>query len=902
MNNTLIDIKIPELNDVNYATSLSEVFENINHNFSIIANHDFIKGESGKSVEFVETKFFNEDGSINRFGELLKECITSLDNSIDNTYTINTVIKDDKDNVFTVWDNFTSSTAGCIHMIYNTENDLLTSESAPVSSLQYIFMDGRFANSTIGKISNKSQYDGVRDLSCVVVYDNSLNNGTGGFKALTNSVSTLYYDKFLGLCWKINGVETGISAQGIPGNDGKNSKIYIVKCESSETTDNGQNRSKVVYIHDKLQGFISLANVDNLSDLYDEVNNMSALILVDAKNAGYKNVGYKYEYYFGTLYVKNNELYALCDPESSLNNAIKSEELINYFRGIDLMINTNNPTSSNHGLFIPMTTDINGIQPAHFISARYEGANNYHTNGNIPNYNDLILAPVNDINSVCIDDTNMLCVDRYLYLEDGNNINKYKLIKSVDTKEEFLKCIPLIGYNSDYNVSLANLPLNFASKLDTNIGANKVYHWTNKDANITDIYTIDANPTKNSIIIFAESLDENNCIIFTTINAGNFVKFEPVFQNTFNTENTSLNINYDINVAGTNSPANINVNGEISANSISIGHKTEHINDETGMPIYDGNLFVGSTINVGDNTGVIRAGELNLGKTNWFLRPTNNTTNDQLILDNSLPKIEEFKSSFTINTDVDVNGTINASNDVNVNGDLNVSNNIQTNVISTEQINLGKVKLSNKEFTFNNLGDLVVMNYDNKPFILLKSNIPDFDNPDDIMISGSMELKSETKKYDVSLPTLSRWGEQCILGKFNVGVQNYKYQLSLEDVLLGVGIPDDKFKYEMNISPDIDADIKYNYRYVVFTLDFPYSIDIDLTALKQTNPSFSYDFELKLVCNDINRTIIKKSITNLLPQLTIEEGFNSLTYILDLKTNEFLLINGKESVGFTDIG
>ena len=324
---------------------------------------------------------------------------------------------------------------------------------------------------------------------------------------------------------------------------------------------------------------------------------------------------------------------------------------------------------------------------------------------------------------------------------------------------------------------------------------------------------MDVNPTKESTILYAESVNGNGSIVFKNVNE-NFIKFEPFFQNSFDVENTSLNINYDVNIAGTNRAANVNVNGTINASN------------------------------------------------------------------------------------VNVNGSIN------VDGDLNVNNSIQTDVISTEQIilgkDLGKLKLSNKEFTFNTLGDLVVMNYDNKPFILLKSNMPDFDNPNDIAIKYSMVLSSESKKHDVLLPISTQWGEQCVLGKFDVTVQNYKYQPNLEDDLLGIDIPADNFKYEINISPELG--IYYNYRYMIFTLNFPNSIDIDLTALKQTNPSFNYDFELNLVCNDTKRNIIKKSITNSDPHLTIEEGFNSLTYILDLKTNEFLLINGKEDTGFADIG
>lgn len=812
----LIPITAPELNDVNYATTFNEVINNINSNFITLANHDFIKGESGKSIDINDVAFFDENGNKTEYAELLIECIKGQPGYKD------TVITDDEGKSYTIWDNFNSDTAGCIQMIFNTDNNVNLNSKRPISSLQYIFLDGRFANTVIGKISNKSQYDNIVDLSCVVVYDKSINNGNGGFKVLNNSIATLYYDNKVGLCWKINGKETGIPAQGIPGIDGKNSKIYIVKCSSSEKveSENDNNEvytSKVEYIHDKIKGFVNITK-----DIYNEVDNMSALILVKNPHNS------RYDYYFGTLRVVEEVLTATFNVYSSLNAAIETEEITNYFRRINLINNsdnyeiidnTNNAYTSPIGLFVPISTNINDDkQSAHLISAIYEGEDSFSVE-NTPNYNDLLISPVNDVNSIIVNNDNndnKLCVDRYIYLNDNNDINRYKLIKPIYTKEKLIKNISIItNENANIDTLLTDLPEEFIKKLNNESNSIKIYHWQivdNNDAIVNDIFTLDVNPTKKSTILYAESVNENGSIVFKNVNE-NFIKFEPVFQNSFGVENTSLNINYDVNIAGTNRDVNVNVNGTINASN-----------------------------------------------------------------------------------DVNVNGSIN------VDGDLNVNNSIQTDVISTEQIilgkDLGKLKLSNKEFTFNTLGDLVVMNYDNKPFILLKSNMPDFDNPEDIAIGGSMELKSETKKYNVSLPALSQWGEQCILCKFNVAVQNYKYQGSLEDELLGNVIPDNNFKYEINISPGSNKE--YNYRYVVFTLDFPYPIDIDLSSLTSSNTEFKYDFELNLVCNNTKRTIIKKSITNLLPQLTIE-GFNSLTYILDLKTNEFLLINGKESAGFTDI-
>ena len=62
-------IVAPSLNQSNYAENLSGTFDNIDKNFATLANYDFIKGESGKSIRIEEVSFFNEDGELNEYGK-----------------------------------------------------------------------------------------------------------------------------------------------------------------------------------------------------------------------------------------------------------------------------------------------------------------------------------------------------------------------------------------------------------------------------------------------------------------------------------------------------------------------------------------------------------------------------------------------------------------------------------------------------------------------------------------------------------------------------------------------------------------------------------------------------------------------------------------------------------------
>ena len=53
----LTPITVPELNSSEYANGISNAFDAINDNFELLANHDFVKGDRGNSVQIVNTSF-----------------------------------------------------------------------------------------------------------------------------------------------------------------------------------------------------------------------------------------------------------------------------------------------------------------------------------------------------------------------------------------------------------------------------------------------------------------------------------------------------------------------------------------------------------------------------------------------------------------------------------------------------------------------------------------------------------------------------------------------------------------------------------------------------------------------------------------------------------------------------
>ena len=70
-------IIFPSLVSVEYANSLSNAFDNINANFSILANREFVKGESGESFKVIEKPIFDGE-ALTEIGEKLKKCIIKL--------------------------------------------------------------------------------------------------------------------------------------------------------------------------------------------------------------------------------------------------------------------------------------------------------------------------------------------------------------------------------------------------------------------------------------------------------------------------------------------------------------------------------------------------------------------------------------------------------------------------------------------------------------------------------------------------------------------------------------------------------------------------------------------------------------------------------------------------------
>ena len=132
----IVNIKVPNLNSAEYAQGLEQVFDNINNNFQTLANHEFIKGDTGNSV-FIKNELIYDSlsESYTDIGKQIKSTIYNGEDILP-SITIN-------NNVFNWDDNLKSSS---INMLVSIDNHETNYTENYVSSLYFVFLDGRFIN------------------------------------------------------------------------------------------------------------------------------------------------------------------------------------------------------------------------------------------------------------------------------------------------------------------------------------------------------------------------------------------------------------------------------------------------------------------------------------------------------------------------------------------------------------------------------------------------------------------------------------------------------------------------------------------------------------------------------------------------------------------------------------
>ena len=314
---------IPSLNDVTYGETIAKNFEIINDNFKRLSSVDFIKGAPGTSV-FIEEIDLLEDAS---WRDALKASIIAMEEKLGGTNEI-----DNENTRFSILD----KNPGKLYMIYEQTPEL--NDKKYISSLPYVFLDGRFANKKLTEKADQyaEEYSKMVDYSCVLNFSTN-SEDTGKFVALQN-FPTLYYDRDLGFCWNVNGQETGISAQGPKGIDGNDGELFIVKADENDNF-------KVVSVMDVLSG-----GWVNVNEHININKRKSAAAIVVPTNSIQNGNLMEYPYWI-TSVVRNNDgnYYATnCVDDSKIAVIIDDVAFDN------ILSNISSTGAGVKGLFLPI--------------------------------------------------------------------------------------------------------------------------------------------------------------------------------------------------------------------------------------------------------------------------------------------------------------------------------------------------------------------------------------------------------------------------------------------------------------------------------------------------------------------------------------------------------------------
>lgn len=324
---------IPSLNDSTYGETIAKNFEIINDNFKRLSSIDFIKGAPGSSI-FIEAIDLQAEVY---WRDALKASIVAMEDKLGGTNEV------DNDNTrFSILD----KNPGKLYMIYEQTPEL--NDKKYISSLPYIFLDGRFANKKLTEQADKyaDEYAKMVDYSCVLNFSpNSeeeivvaVDETVTGMFTTMQSFPTLYYDRKLGFCWNVNGQETGISAQGPKGMDGQDGELFIVKANEADNF-------KIVGVMDVLSG--------GWVDVKDHINinkrtSVSAIVL--PINPIQNGDVLEYPYWI-TSVVRNNsgEYYA-----TNCTNDSKIAVIIDDIVFDSVLSNISSTGAGVKGLFVPM--------------------------------------------------------------------------------------------------------------------------------------------------------------------------------------------------------------------------------------------------------------------------------------------------------------------------------------------------------------------------------------------------------------------------------------------------------------------------------------------------------------------------------------------------------------------
>ena len=221
----LIDINAIALNESNIGTNVNDRFDKIDENFKRILGSDYLRGDRGDDIIVGSVMLFNEkpedrpdkiDPTKYKEGRDLFDKFYNLIVGEDAVSgDVAEVIKNElhKRQIMKIYSN-SSSTA---------------SQSFLGTYMPFVFKDPRLKQlDNVDTSTTKNPYTGFTDYSCCIYYDNEKNDDPW---VKLESMPNIYFNEELyQFCWKINGMETNLIAQGPAGPNGiPGSNVLLVR-------------------------------------------------------------------------------------------------------------------------------------------------------------------------------------------------------------------------------------------------------------------------------------------------------------------------------------------------------------------------------------------------------------------------------------------------------------------------------------------------------------------------------------------------------------------------------------------------------------------------------------------------------------------------------------------------
>lgn len=277
MNDIYTDMIIPQLGDPNFQALFENFCNSIIQNIQRLISVQYTKGEPGNSV--YTQKYTVDEGSA--MSDELSPLTIAMMRKIFNDDTHEPLVtRKDLHKMLTgeigpIQVGQTNYVVGgdapsiiVDGVEYNAVPDLLTLVDDEYQGLNieinvddvkgeaylaspYLFIDGRIAglNKIFREVFDEEYYKTFHDFSVAVygkgVYDDPVNQDENDPTTwnwtfeLVNMVPKLYFDDNINeFCWNVNGQQTGITAQGVKGDNGITPNIIIAVCNG--TPDNGK--------------------------------------------------------------------------------------------------------------------------------------------------------------------------------------------------------------------------------------------------------------------------------------------------------------------------------------------------------------------------------------------------------------------------------------------------------------------------------------------------------------------------------------------------------------------------------------------------------------------------------------------------------------------------------------